>query len=94
MIKRFYKNKPYTLCLIKEINQDDFDTWCVNVIYHSRIGNILEFHGTGEVYTVDTEFHLVTRTYDEFIYDEEGNPTYIESYDFSHYTNIVQGWQY
>lgn len=94
MIKRFYKNKPYTLCLIKKTEYDDFNTWCVNVTYTGRIENTLEFRSSESVYTVNLDDRMVIRTYEDLIEDETGEPCYIEMYDFCKYTNIVQGWQY
>lgn len=95
MIKRFEKNKPYTLCLIQETGYKEFNTWCANVTYISRISDILEFRSGDTVYTVDLSNKLCTITNYDLVYDEIfDEPAELERYDFCHVTNIVKGWQF
>lgn len=99
MIKRFAKGKPYTLCLIKYEN-DDIITWCENVTYRTRIGQVLEFSYSEGYFTVDLDTKIVVKsertlvpTYQDIHYiDEEFDE--IETTTFSTLSNIVKGWQF
>ena len=98
MIKRFAKGKQYTLCLIKYEN--DIITWCENVTFKSRTGQVLEFSYSDGYFTVDLDTRIVVKserkvvpTYQDIHYIDE-NFDVIETLTYSTLTNIVQGWQF
>ena len=99
MIKRFIKGKPYTLCLIKYEN-DDIITWCENVTFKTRLGNVLEFSCYECYFTVDLDTKIVVKSernivpvYKDIHYNDEDFDE-IETLTYSTLTNIVQGWQF
>ena len=61
MIKRFEKGKHYTLCLINYEN-DDIITWCENVTFKLRIGQVLEFSYSDGHFTVDLDTKIVVKS--------------------------------
>ena len=101
MIKKFVKGKPYTLALI-QANEQDINTWCVNVYYRNRIKDVLEFDdGMYSKYIVDLETKIVTHEWNEII-DITGDPMYepdehydlLPCYDFANICNIIKGHQF
>lgn len=99
MIKRFTKGKSYTLYLLKYEN-NDIITWCVDVTFKTRMGQVLEFSYTYGYFTVDLDTKIVVKsertivpTYQDIHYTDEYFDD-IETLTYSTFTNIVQGWQF
>ena len=99
MIKRFEKGKHYTLCLIGYEN-GDIITWCENVTFKLRTGQVLEFSYSDGHFTVDLDTKIVVKseitivpTYQDIHYIDE-NFDEIETLTYSTLTNIVKGWQF
>ena len=99
MIKRFIKGKPYTLCLINYEN-NDIITWCENVTFKKRTGQVLEFSYSEGYFTVDLDTKIVVKsertivpTYQNIHYVDEDLDD-IEILTYSTLTNIVKGWQF
>ena len=102
MMPKFYKNKPYTLCLLKYNKDfDDVSTWCANVTYKGLAENHLHvFVETDTRYYVDTSAKTVSVEHDEvcnigFNFDTgECEFDITPTIDFVGLANIVKGWQY
>ena len=99
MIKRFIKGKPYTLCLINYEN-NDIITWCENVTFKTKIGQVLEFSYSEGCFTVDLDTKIVVKSernvvpvYTDIHYTDEDFDE-IETLTYSTLTNIIQGWQF
>lgn len=83
MVKRFMKNKPYTLCLIRLDITGEPITWCMNTVYKDRVNSTLLFESIENsiVVNLDTNTALISTL------DYTPLP-------MAHITNIVQGWQF
>lgn len=104
MVKRFYKGKRYTLCLID--NKEDFTTFTVNVTFQTRIGSVLQFVNEEGHYIVDIDpllsTHLVNFETEELqeitdlaiFGDTDPHLEMVTAYHFYTLANIVQGWQW
>lgn len=82
MVKRFKKGGFYTLCLVTTDYKNEPYTFCLYVMYKSRVKHILEFVTEETVWNVDVKNKIATPFYDD------------EVADFNDYylTNIVKGW--
>ena len=95
MLKRFKQFKPYTLCLIDNID-DDIYTWCVNVTFKRKTEEgLLEFVQSNDRFYVDPKTNMVSIETDKLVYvggDEEYD--ILPEIHFATVTNIVNGWQF
>lgn len=96
MMKRFSKHANCTLCLIQETSYEEFNTWCVNVIYLKQDKEWRYFQGAEKLYAVHKYNGLVHITWNEIIYTGEQFEEWDElsQIEFAHCTNIVKGWQF